>query len=91
MVKSIAEQAGVNTPGFFAYLLKYALPILIPLMIVISLLFFSRWRGFASGGSNCLFSARATCAPTVNLVFLLRKLAGLVLQVGRGLKTFYPN
>ena len=46
MVKSIAEQAGVKTPGFFAYLLKYALPILIPLMILISLLFFSRWRVF---------------------------------------------
>jgi len=46
MVKSIAERAGVKTPGFFAYLLKYALPILIPLMVVISLLFFSRWRVF---------------------------------------------
>ena len=46
MVKSISEQAGVKTPGFFAYLVKYALPILIPLMVVISLLFFSRWRVF---------------------------------------------
>jgi Na+/H+ antiporter NhaD/arsenite permease-like protein len=46
MVKSIAEGAGVKTPGFFAYLLKYALPILIPLMVLISLLFFSRWRVF---------------------------------------------
>ena len=46
MVKSIAEQAGVKTPSFFAYLLKYALPILIPLLAVISLLFFSRWRVF---------------------------------------------
>ncbi len=44
MVKSIAEQAGVKTPGFFNYLLKYALPSLIPLMVLISLLFFSRWR-----------------------------------------------
>jgi Na+/H+ antiporter NhaD/arsenite permease-like protein len=46
MVKSISKQAGVKTPGFFAYLLKYALPILIPLMGFISLLFFSRWRVF---------------------------------------------
>ncbi|MCI0747159.1 MAG: sodium:proton antiporter [Verrucomicrobia subdivision 3 bacterium] len=46
MVKSISERAGVKTPGFFAYLLKYALPILIPLMVIISLLFFSRWRVF---------------------------------------------
>lgn len=46
MVKSIAEKAGVKTPGFFAYLLQYALPILIPLMVLVSLLFFSRWRVF---------------------------------------------
>jgi Na+/H+ antiporter NhaD/arsenite permease-like protein len=46
MVKSISQQAGVKTPGFFAYLLKYAVPILIPLMVLISLLFFSRWRVF---------------------------------------------
>jgi len=46
MVKSIAEQAGVKTPDFFTYLLKYALPILVPLMALISLLFFSRWRVF---------------------------------------------
>jgi Na+/H+ antiporter NhaD/arsenite permease-like protein len=46
MVKSIAEQAQVKMPGFFAFLLKYAVPSLIPLMVVISLLFFSRWRVF---------------------------------------------
>ena len=46
MVKSIAEQARVKTPSFFAYLFKFAVPILIPLMVLISLLFFSRWRVF---------------------------------------------
>jgi Na+/H+ antiporter NhaD/arsenite permease-like protein len=46
MVKSIAEHAKVKTPSFFAYVFKYALPILIPLMVLISLLFFSRWRVF---------------------------------------------
>ena len=46
MVKSIAEQARVKTPSFFAYLFKFAVPILIPLMGLISLLFFSRWRVF---------------------------------------------
>ena len=46
MVKSIAEQKQVATPSFFAYLLKFALPILLPIMILISLLFFSRWRVF---------------------------------------------
>jgi Na+/H+ antiporter NhaD/arsenite permease-like protein len=46
MVKSIAEHAKVKTPSFFVYLFNYALPILIPLMMLISLLFFSRWRIF---------------------------------------------
>jgi Na+/H+ antiporter NhaD/arsenite permease-like protein len=44
MVKSIAEQARVKTPGFFEYLLRYALPVLLPLFLLVSLLLFSRWR-----------------------------------------------
>jgi len=46
MVKSIAEHAKVSTPSFFAYLFKYALPILLPVFALVSLLFFSRWRWF---------------------------------------------
>jgi Na+/H+ antiporter NhaD/arsenite permease-like protein len=46
MVKAIAEQWKVKTPDFFAYILRYAIPILVPLMILVSLLFFSRWRVF---------------------------------------------
>lgn len=46
MVKAIAEQSKVKTPSFFAYLFRYALPILVPLMGVVSILFFSRWRVF---------------------------------------------
>lgn len=46
MVKSISEQAKVKTPSFFAYLFKYALPILVPFFVVVSILFFSRWRVF---------------------------------------------
>jgi Na+/H+ antiporter NhaD/arsenite permease-like protein len=46
MVKAIAEQAKVKTPGFFGYLFQYALPILVPLFILISALFFSPWRMF---------------------------------------------
>lgn len=46
MVKSIAEHAKVKTPSFFAYLFKYAVPILLPIMFLIALLFFSRWRIF---------------------------------------------
>ena len=40
MVKSIAEQSGVPMPSFFGYILKYALPILVPTFIVVSLGFF---------------------------------------------------
>jgi len=31
MEKSIAESSGVKCPSFFGYVVKYALPILIPL------------------------------------------------------------
>jgi Na+/H+ antiporter NhaD/arsenite permease-like protein len=46
MVKSIADQAQIKTASFFVYLLKYALPILIPIMLLVSFLFFSHWRIF---------------------------------------------
>lgn len=32
MVKSIAESAGVHVPSFFGYILKYSLPILLPIL-----------------------------------------------------------
>jgi Na+/H+ antiporter NhaD/arsenite permease-like protein len=40
LVKAVAEHAGVKTPGFFGYIFKFALPILIPIFLLISLLFF---------------------------------------------------
>lgn len=46
MVRSIALRAKVNTPEFFTYVWKYAIPILLPLFGLISILFFSRWRVF---------------------------------------------
>jgi len=46
MVKAIAEQAKVKTPTFSGYLFKFAVPILLPFFVVVSLLFFSRWRIF---------------------------------------------
>ncbi|MEI6337059.1 MAG: sodium:proton antiporter [Verrucomicrobiota bacterium] len=46
MVKNISQQLGVRTPSFFNYLLRYALPILIPVYALIAMLFFSRWRIF---------------------------------------------
>ncbi len=46
MVKAIAEHARVPTPGFLRYVLRFALPILLPILAIIGLLFFSRWRIF---------------------------------------------
>ena len=40
MVKSIAESAGIKMPSFFGYVFRYALPILIPIYVVVWLLFF---------------------------------------------------
>jgi hypothetical protein len=39
MVKSIAEHAGAATPSFFGYIFAYALPILLPVLMMIWLLF----------------------------------------------------
>lgn len=46
MVKSIAQSEKIRTPSFFGYIFKYAIPFLIPLFIIVSILFFSRWRIF---------------------------------------------
>ena len=40
MVKSIAEEAGIAMPSFFGYILRYSIPILIPLFIIVSFVFF---------------------------------------------------
>jgi Na+/H+ antiporter NhaD/arsenite permease-like protein len=40
MVKSISEQAGVPCPSFFGYILRYSIPVLIPIFIVAWLLLF---------------------------------------------------
>ncbi len=40
MVKSISEEAGVPMPSFFGYLFKWAIPILVPLFILVTLVFF---------------------------------------------------
>ncbi len=46
MVKSIAREMKVETPGFAGYIVRYALPMLLPLLLLVSILFFSRWRVF---------------------------------------------
>jgi Na+/H+ antiporter NhaD/arsenite permease-like protein len=40
MVKSIAEEAGVEMPSFFGYIFKYSLIFLIPVFILVTLVFF---------------------------------------------------
>ncbi len=40
MVKSIAEHAKVKCPSFFGYMVKYSIPILIPVFAVVWLIFF---------------------------------------------------
>jgi Na+/H+ antiporter NhaD/arsenite permease-like protein len=40
MVKSIAEQIGIVMPSFFGYIIKYSIPILIPVLIITWLIFF---------------------------------------------------
>ena len=40
MVKSICEETGISMPSFFGYMTKYSIPILVPLFIIVSLIFF---------------------------------------------------
>jgi Na+/H+ antiporter NhaD/arsenite permease-like protein len=40
LVKAIADHAGIKTPGFFGYIFKFALPILLPIFALVSFLFF---------------------------------------------------
>ena len=40
MVKSISESSGIEMPSFFGYFFKWAMPILMPLFIVVTYIFF---------------------------------------------------
>jgi Na+/H+ antiporter NhaD/arsenite permease-like protein len=40
MVKSIAENKGVEVPGFLNYIFRYSIPILLPFFFILWLLFF---------------------------------------------------
>lgn len=41
MVKSIAEQIGIQMPSFFGYIIRFSIPFLLPLLIIIWLIFFA--------------------------------------------------
>jgi Na+/H+ antiporter NhaD/arsenite permease-like protein len=40
MVKAIAEHSGVKMPSFFEYIYKYSLPILLPILTIVWLVFY---------------------------------------------------
>jgi Na+/H+ antiporter NhaD/arsenite permease-like protein len=40
LVKAIVDHAGVKAPSFFGFIFKFALPVLIPIFVLVSLLFF---------------------------------------------------
>ena len=41
MVKAIAEEAGIPMPSFFGYMVKWSVPVLIPVFIIVTLVFFT--------------------------------------------------
>lgn len=41
MVKSIAEQNGIKMPSFFGYIIRFSLPILLPILFITWLVFFA--------------------------------------------------
>jgi Na+/H+ antiporter NhaD/arsenite permease-like protein len=41
MVKSIAEQSGIKMPSFFGYIIRFSLPVLLPILFLVWLIFFA--------------------------------------------------
>ena len=46
MVKKISEQQQVHTPSFIGYVLRFSLPVLLPIFALVGLLCFSKWSLF---------------------------------------------
>jgi len=40
MVRSIAEEGGVGMPSFFGYMFRWSIPILIPVLLLVTVVFF---------------------------------------------------
>jgi len=40
MVRSIAEEAGVDMPSFFGYMVRWSLPVLVPIFVLVTFIFF---------------------------------------------------
>lgn len=41
MVKAIAEESGIPMPSFFGYLIKWSIPILLPVFVIVTFVFFA--------------------------------------------------
>ena len=41
MVKSIAEQVGIKMPSFFGYIIRFSIPVLVPLLLLVWFIFFA--------------------------------------------------
>ena len=41
LVKAIAEEAGYPMPSFFGYMVRYTLPVLVPIFLLVTWVFFS--------------------------------------------------
>lgn len=41
MVKSIAEQSGIKMPSFFGYVIRFSIPVLLPILFLVWLVFFA--------------------------------------------------
>ncbi|MEM9856360.1 MAG: sodium:proton antiporter [Bacteroidota bacterium] len=41
MVKSIAEQIGIKMPSFFGFIIRFSIPFLLPLLVIVWLVFFA--------------------------------------------------
>jgi Na+/H+ antiporter NhaD/arsenite permease-like protein len=42
LVKAIADQQKAHTPGFIAYIMRYTLPYMVPMLLIVWLIFFRR-------------------------------------------------
>ncbi|MBX2820751.1 MAG: sodium:proton antiporter [Rhodothermaceae bacterium] len=63
MVKAIAESNGVSTPSFFGYLVRYSIPILIPVFFVIWVIFFSGFIVDVTEAGEMCVTFLGTCNP----------------------------
>jgi len=63
MVKAIAESNGVSTPSFFGYLVRYSIPILIPVFFVIWVIFFSGFIVDVTEAGEMCVTFLGTCSP----------------------------